>query len=94
MKKKITKTNGKAPPLPELFIIRWRDTIHSVGWEKITDPETNCPAYSSVGWIAYRDDETLKLATTIADDNSGAGILSIPLGCIVSEQKIVTKKSS
>ena len=83
MRKTKSKANGTSPPPPSLVIVRWRDTLHSVGWESPTDKETNCPTFSSVGWIAYEDDETLKLATTLADDNSGAGILSIPRGSVV-----------
>ena len=85
------KSNGASAPRPSLVIVKWRDTLHSVGWESPTDAETNCPTFSSVGWMAYEDDETLKLATTLADDNTGAGILSIPRGCVV---EVVTQKSS
>jgi len=73
---------------PELSIVKWRDTLHSVGWEKVSDPATDCPTLSSVGWVVLKDDETLKLATTLADDHSGSGILAIPMGCVVTVTKI------
>ena len=91
MKKAKAKPNGTTPPAPSLVIVRWRDTLHSVGWESPTDIATNCPTFSSVGWIAYEDAETLKLATTLAADNTGAGILSIPRGCVV---EVVTNLKS
>ena len=75
-----------------LVIVKWRDILSCSGWEKADD--IACPIFFSVGWLIDRDDDTIKIASTLdyedftdeAKDEAKPipyGITALPTGCVV-----------
>ena len=63
-----------------MVVIRWEDTIHDAGWDEDIN---HCPVFSSVGWLISGDEQPIRIANTIAADGTPAGILAVPIGCLV-----------
>ena len=75
-----------------LVIVKWRDIISCSGWEKADD--VSCPVFFSIGWLVSKDDDVIKIASTLdyddfTDEAKGEakpipyGITALPTGCVV-----------
>ena len=75
----------------ELVRVKWRDIIQYSDWT--TADKVVCPVMESVGWLVSKDEDTLKIATTLdrldsLGENDGKptyyGIIAFPSGCVLS----------
>ncbi len=84
-----SRQKEKAKPL---VLVAWRDILSDDGWTRAKD--VCCPTFYSVGWLAYEDEDTIKIASTLdfddfADEAKGEampipyGITAFPKGCVV-----------
>lgn len=71
---------------PHLMIVEWKDIVAFAGWE--THEEVELPIFRTIGWLVYSDNEVVKLANTISEDDVGAGITAFPRGCIIKMEKV------
>ena len=72
-----SRQKEKAKPL---VLVAWRDILSDDGWTRAKD--VSCPTFYSVGWLAYEDEDTIKIASTLDyddafDDAKAAGAGSI-----------------
>ena len=76
----------------QLVLVTWRDILADDGWTRAKD--IDCPTFYSVGWLAYEDEDTIKIASTLdfddfTDEAKGEtmpipyGITAFPKGCVV-----------
>jgi len=89
-----SRQKEKAKPL---VLVAWRDILSDDGWTRAKD--VSCPTFYSVGWLAYEDEDTLKIASTLdfddfTDEAKGEampipyGITAFPKGCVVEVKYI------
>ena len=64
----------------QLVIVHWRDIISTAGWEEVD--EVDPPKFITLGWVHSRDDDTLKIGSTLDDEGKPYGITAFPMGCI------------
>jgi hypothetical protein len=92
-----SRTSGAKEEERNVVIIKWRDVLADDSWTRAKDVE--CPVLFSVGWLAYEDDETIKIASTLDyDDFTGEakgealpipyGVTAFPRGCVVEVKRI------
>jgi hypothetical protein len=78
-----------------LLQITWRDAISSQnnGWtSKEEMSKQRCPLVRSVGWELKRTHTEVTLVASVVDDGDVGSDVSIPLGMIVSERELVSKR--
>ena len=75
----------------EIVRVLWMDIIAHADWT--THDKGTCQVFESIGWLVYKDDREIKIATTL-DRHDGLGesggtpvyygITSFPSGCVLS----------
>ena len=65
-----------------LVYVKWRDITATAGWEAAD--EVDPIEVLSVGWLYSDDGETVKVGSTLGEDNEPYGITALPKGCILS----------
>ena len=68
--------------MAELCIVEWWDILQDGSWS--THREVACPVVKSVGWLASRDKQFLKIGNTLSDGGEISGITAMPIGCVIS----------
>ena len=63
-----------------LVVLTWENIIHDAGW---AEDIPRCPVFSSVGWLISGDENPVRIANTIAEDGTPAGILAVPIGAAI-----------
>lgn len=71
---------------PHLLVVEWSDIVSYAGWE--THEEVELPTFRTVGWMVYADNDVVKLANTLSEEDVGAGITAFPRGCIIKMEKV------
>jgi len=61
--------------------VEWVDTVSDAGWE--TKETVNTKLVKQVGWIVQNDDDVLKIASTVSEEEYYS-VTAIPVGCIRS----------
>ena len=84
------RATGEEEKEKELVRVKWVDIISYSDWT--THDKVSCPTFESVGWLVYRDEKEIKIATTL-DKYDGLGeqegkptyygITSFPSGCVL-----------
>jgi len=59
--------------------VEWVDTVSDAGWE--TKETVNTKLVKQVGWIVQNDDDVLKIASTVSEEEYYS-VTAIPVGCI------------
>tara|TARA_R110002012_G_scaffold16384_2_gene63285 strand:- start:1599 stop:1820 length:222 start_codon:yes stop_codon:yes gene_type:complete len=65
----------------KLVFVEWVDTVSDAGWE--TKETVNTKLVKQVGWIVHNDDDALKIASTVSEEEYYS-VTAIPVGCIRS----------
>jgi hypothetical protein len=65
----------------KLVFVEWVDTVSDAGWE--TKETVNTKLVKQVGWIVQNDDDVLKIASTVSEEEYYS-VTAIPVGCIRS----------
>ena len=65
-----------------LVYVKWRDITATAGWEPADDVEPI--TVLSIGWLYSDDGDTVKVGSTLGEDNEPYGITALPKGCILS----------
>lgn len=65
----------------KLVFVEWVDTVSDAGWE--TKETVNTKLVKQVGWIVHNDDDVLKIASTVSEEEYYS-VTAIPVGCIRS----------
>ena len=75
-----------------LVYVKWRDITATAGWEPAdeVDPIT----VLSVGWLYSDDGETVKVGSTLGEDNEPYGITALPKGCILEITSVHPESSA
>jgi len=63
----------------KLVFVEWIDTVSDAGWE--TKETVNTKLVKQVGWIVQNDDDVLKIASTVSEEEYYS-VTAIPVGCI------------
>tara|TARA_B100001173_G_C15777874_1_gene457999 strand:- start:437 stop:658 length:222 start_codon:yes stop_codon:yes gene_type:complete len=63
----------------KLVFVEWVDTVSDAGWE--TKETVNTKLVKQVGWIVQNDDDVLKIASTVSEEEYYS-VTAIPVGCI------------
>jgi hypothetical protein len=88
----VDSTRSSGTKEKTLVVVKWRDIISCSGWEKADD--VTCPVFFSVGWLVSKDEDVIKIASTLdyddyTDEAKGEakpipyGITALPTGCVV-----------
>jgi len=70
----------------KLVEVRWIDVIHDSSWD--TADAVNCPIITTVGYLAYESDTTLKIGSTMNSDGEISGICAFPKGCVMKVREV------
>jgi hypothetical protein len=75
---------------PELVLIEWCDiTAHRAVWTSRKKLKPERDPITSVGWLAYHDDESIVLAQTWDDsDGNFHGVNTYPRGCVKRMERL------
>ena len=67
----------------KLVAVTWRDSTSYNGWRAPSSvEELKCSQQVSVGWLLFKDKETIKIALSLGEDIAG-DVFLIPRGCVL-----------
>ena len=86
------RASGAEEKTTQIVVVKWRDILSDDSWTRVKDVE--CPVFFSIGWLAYEDADTIKIASTLDyDDFTGEakgealpipyGVTAFPKGCVL-----------
>ncbi len=65
-------------------LVKWLDAQACAGWETIENETADgCPLCTTLGFLVYRDEDHIVVASTIEGENMNTG-MKIPVGMIKS----------
>lgn len=66
----------------KLIEVTWMDIVQDGSWS--THESIACPVVKTVGWLASKDKNFLKVGNALSDNGDISGITVMPIGCVIS----------
>lgn len=75
--------------LNEMVLVEWIDAESEDAWTNVEDVDHSITPIMSVGWLVYKDEESLSVALNHDVKNDSVScMMKIPMGMIVSIKKL------
>ena len=76
---------------PPLIKLKFRDITATCDWT--THEDVDCIEVDLIGWLVYRDKDTVKIATASSEGEYSA-VHAVPVGCVTSVCTLTVQQSS
>lgn len=66
----------------QMVEVTWTDIVQDSSYS--THEAVACPVVKTVGWLASKDKNFLKVGNVLSDNGEISGITAMPVGCVIS----------